>query len=121
MKLIVAGSRHFRLGPEFIDLMIKFHDIPTKDLEIVSGSAEGPDWAGERYSIEFLDKDAKCFPADWAMGHIAGPMRNKRMADYAEAVLLIWDGKSSGSMDMKKQMLQLKKPIYEVIIKDPAE
>jgi hypothetical protein len=120
MKLIVAGSRHFILGPDYIDLMLKFHALSDKVTEIVSGNAEGTDWAGEQYSIEYMDKDAKTFPADWTAGHIAGPMRNKKMAEYADALLLIWDGKSPGSMDMKTQMLRLKKPIYEVIIKDPS-
>lgn len=119
MKLIIAGSRHFILSPDYIDLMIKFHGI-SGIKEIVSGNAEGADWAGEQYSIEHLNKEAKTFPADWAgLGAAAGPARNKKMAEYADACLLIWDGKSPGSADMKAHMLRMKKPLYEVIIKDP--
>jgi hypothetical protein len=39
------------------------------------------------------------------------------MAEYADALLLIWDGKSRGSLNMKQQMLKLEKPVYEVIVK----
>lgn len=60
----------------------------------------------------------KEFPADWkAHGKAAGPIRNKQMAEYADALLLIWDGESKGSASMKNEMLKLNKPVYEVIIK----
>ena len=38
------------------------------------------------------------------------------MAEYADAALVIWDGKSKGSADMLKQMHRLEKPvaIYEM-------
>ncbi len=60
----------------------------------------------------------KEFPPDWEKhGKAAGPIRNKEMAEYADALLLIWDGKSRGSASMKKEMEKLEKPIYEVILK----
>lgn len=119
MKLIVAGTRHFVLDPNFIELCLRFHMIKDNVIEVVSGGGGGVDWAGEEFSIDYLDKEAKSFPADWTMGVGAGPTRNKKMADYGDALLLIWDGKSSGSADMKSHMLRLKKPIYEVVLKDP--
>ncbi len=64
----------------------------------------------------------KEFPADWDQhGNAAGPIRNAQMADYADALLLIYDGESRGSLNMRKQMAQLKKPIYEVILKRPVD
>ena len=119
MKLIIAGSRTIRLEAAYIDLTLESLGIRDEIEEVVSGGAQGVDWAGEEFSIDYLDEEAKVFQADWIRGHCAGPERNKVMAEYADALLLIWDGKSSGSANMKMQMLKLKKPIYEVIIKAP--
>lgn len=117
MKLIIAGSRNLKLEPGFIEGLLKTFNILDSVKEVVSGGADGVDWHGEEFSIDFLCKDAKMFPADWTQGPIAGPMRNKRMAEYADALLLIWSGASPGSSSMKAEMLKLKKPIYEVIIR----
>jgi hypothetical protein len=117
MKLIIAGSRHLRIDPEFIEISLNTFGIRKEIEEIVSGGAPGIDWAGEEFSIDFLDQEAKIFQADWSQGVQAGPVRNKKMADYGDALLIIWDGRSSGSADMKTQMLKLRKPIYEIILK----
>jgi hypothetical protein len=39
------------------------------------------------------------------------------MAEEADALLLIWDGESKGSANMKKEMLFKNKPVYEVILR----
>lgn len=116
MKLIIAGSRY--LDEELVYskiVMWRMNNIPH--LEIVSGGCKGVDHAGEYYA-DFYDLPIKRFPADWKKhGRAAGPIRNKQMADYADALLLIWDGISRGSLSMKKEMEKLNKPIYEIIIK----
>jgi hypothetical protein len=41
------------------------------------------------------------FPAKWdKYGKAAGPLRNREMAAYADALILVWDGKSRGSANM---------------------
>lgn len=58
------------------------------------------------------------FPADWEkFGKVAGHIRNKQMAEEGDALLLIWDGESKGSANMKDNMIKLGKPVYEVILK----
>lgn len=85
--------------------------------EIVSGGAKGIDSVGEEFANDSHILVNR-FDADWEKhGKAAGPIRNKKMAEYADALLLIWDGKSKGSANMKKEMLLLNKPIYEVILK----
>lgn len=115
MKLIIAGSRHLEIH---FDELFKIVDELglTKGLEeIVSGRATGIDRCGENMA-EGYEYKLKCFPADWAkFGPGAGPRRNKQMAEYADALLLIWDGKSRGSANMKARMSGLKKPVYEII------
>jgi len=86
------------------------------DIEIVSGRARGIDILGERYAKENNLK-LKLFPADWDQyGKRAGYLRNKQMAEYADALILIWDGKSRGSQMMLELAKQYKLKIYEKII-----
>lgn len=121
LKFIVAGSRtidwHLAYG-ELVKLRItKDHVFSRgKVTEIVSGCANGPDTAGEIYG-DYYDIPVTKFPAEWEKyGNRAGPIRNNKMAVYADALLLIWDGKSRGSRHMKEAMLLLNKPVYEVIL-----
>ena len=115
MKLIIAGSRDL-FGTKLV------HDafVDTKcsaPSKVVCGGAAGIDAAG-RYWAETAGVPVKVFRADWNKhGRAAGPIRNKQMAEYADELLLIWDGKSRGSANMKKQMIAVGKPVFEYVIK----
>lgn len=133
MKLIIAGSRSIDREIAYAEC-VKWR-IANRDkevLEIVSGTAKGVDRGGEDYA-EFYDIPVKRFPAKWTdfsdpetvikinkygqkYNAKAGFIRNKAMAHYADALLLIWDGRSGGSANMKENMEKLGKPIYEVIL-----
>lgn len=117
MKLIIAGSRTISPTIDEIANYLDTKEIPEVT-EIVCGMANGVDLSG-RSSAKALGIDVKEFPADWNKHNkAAGPIRNKQMAEYADSLLLIWDGKSKGSANMKANMLKLNKPIYEVIINE---
>jgi hypothetical protein len=117
MKLIIAGSRTIELPEhEIASYLDDFTNLP-KIKEVVCGGATGVDECGKKYAKEYC-LPVLTFLADWDRhGKGAGPIRNKQMADYADALLLIWDGESKGSANMKATMEKLKKPVYEVIIK----
>ena len=118
MKLIIAGTRTLSPSLALIEeLTSQFKEIP-KITEVVSGKEpKGVDAAGERWA--WCNKiPVKEFPADWDKhGRSAGPIRNKQMAKYADALLLIWDGESRGSASMKKYMKEQKKPVWECILR----
>lgn len=122
MKLIIAGGRDLFITNQFLDAIFDYHfpvdiyeEYPDK---IVSGKCEGIDFCGEEWA-KSRNISIKSFPADWKRhGKSAGPIRNSQMAEYADALLLIWDGKSRGSSSMKEEMEKLDKPIYEIIIKN---
>ncbi len=98
-------------------LLDQFSLPSNHDLEIVCGMAKGIDLSGKRCA-EYIGIPIKEFPADWGKhGKAAGHIRNTEMANYADALLLIWDGESRGSANMKYQMNQLGKPVYEVILR----
>lgn len=58
------------------------------------------------------DIPVKRFPADWDRhGRAAGPIRNCQMAQYADALIAIWDGKSRGTKNMIDEMNKCGKPV----------
>lgn len=127
MKLIIAGSRTLEPSISFLQACIAEAGLAKEVTEIVSGMANGVDTSAveltkEKYSHNYismkLQNKLKEFPADWEThGKAAGHIRNKQMAEYADALLLIWDGESKGSKNMKETMIKLGKPVYEVILK----
>jgi YspA, cpYpsA-related SLOG family len=118
MKLIIAGSRTLSPDPKSIyECIYYLHKVPFLIDEIISGGAKGVDTYANYFAKEY-DLQFKEFPADWEKyGKSAGYIRNKQMAEYADALFLIWDGESKGSGNMKETMLKLNKPVYEVIIR----
>lgn len=114
MKLIIAGSRTVQASQlEIFELITHYGLHPT---EIVSGTANGIDKCGENFALKAY-LPIKRFPADWDQyGKSAGHKRNAQMAEYADALLLIWDGSSRGSADMKSIMQKMGKPVYEAVV-----
>jgi hypothetical protein len=116
MKLIIAGSRTIYLFEDEVCTILNSKSIPEVT-EVVCGMAYGMDQSGLDWADNYKIP-VKPFPADWERyGRSAGHIRNKEMADYADALLIVWDGSSRGSKNMKENMLKLNKPIYEVILK----
>lgn len=111
MKVIIAGSRNFS---DYSALKKKIDEFQQKHqiTEIVSGGAEGADRLGEIYAEE-NGIPVEIFPADWSKnGKAAGPIRNRQMANYADALLAVWDGSSKGTKNMIEEMHKLKKPVF---------
>lgn len=133
MKIIIAGSRKIdsfkaamfamvHLPIIIVDNKTAFTFDGTHPItEFVTGDCPtGPDQVP--YGIcKFVQMKPKItsFPADWEKhGKAAGPIRNRQMADYADGLLLLWDGKSPGSHNMRCSMHKLNKSITEVILNE---
>ena len=97
MKVIVAGSRGVT-DIRVVETAVARSGFQIK--ELVSGTCHGVDTFGELIAIE-KDIPVKRFPAEWnKYGRSAGPRRNKVMADYADALIAVWDNKSRGTSNM---------------------
>lgn len=99
MKVIIAGSRGFE-DYNFLrwncDEILNFQ----KEVEVVSGTANGADKLGEKYATD-NGYPIKRFPAEWEKyGKSAGYRRNEEMAKYADALIAFWDEKSKGTKHM---------------------
>lgn len=117
MRLVIAGGRDLTVSPAYIARVMDAFEIEDVE-EVVSGAAAGIDKDGEQWA-EVRKTKIKRFPADWKnKGKAAGPIRNKQMAEYADAVLLFWNGRSPGSKNMKETMMGLRKPVYEVLMEN---
>lgn len=99
MKLIIAGGRDFMNYEKLrtcVDDFVQRNEVT----EVVSGTARGADVLGEIYA-KANGIPVKQFPANWNKhGKKAGYLRNAEMAEYADALIAFWDGKSKGTKHM---------------------
>jgi hypothetical protein len=97
MKTIIAGSREIA-NYELVKWAVEKSGLTIT--EVVSGCARGVDLLGERWADE-NGIPVKHFPANWAAApRRAGHIRNQQMADYADALIAVWDGVSAGTDSM---------------------
>ena len=131
-KVIIAGGRDFNNYEMLEEYCLKV--LASKStIEVVSGTAPGADSLGETLAIK-KGFGLKSFPAPWdeiegkpasAIGTTrggkkywkrAGMVRNKQMAEYADALIVFHDGTSTGTANMiriaEHKGLPIKKLIY---------
>jgi predicted Rossmann-fold nucleotide-binding protein len=110
MQLIIAGGRDYqvtRQGYDMLDQLLRRINITG----VVSGCARGADKCGERWAAARGIYVAR-FPADWKKhGRRAGPVRNRMMAQYADAVVLFPGGRGTDNMHLEASKAGL--PIYD--------
>lgn len=110
MKVIIAGSRGI---VDYTTLELAIINAGFPITEVVSGTARGVDQLGEFWAKR-NNIPVKQFPADWngKYGKSAGMMRNNQMAEYAEALIALWDGKSKGTKQMIERARAVKLLVY---------
>lgn len=116
MKVIIAGSRNISDYQYFCNFMQTLY-MADQITEVVCGMASGVDIMGKRWAEE-KGIPVKKMPANWSLyGKAADPIRNKEMAEYADVLIILWDGKSKGSQNMlnnaKIKDLKIIQKIYE--------
>lgn len=115
MKVIIAGSR----GIEDHEIVFQaIRQSGFKITEVVCGMARGVDRAGAAWA-RANDVPVKAFYAMWRtkdgeFDRSAGMARNEAMAEYADALIAVWDGFSPGTKDMMRRMGRRAKPIYYI-------
>ena len=109
MKTIIAGSRGCT---DYSILETAIELCPFEVTSVVSGKAPGADTLGEQYAINHNLKLHE-YPAMWKMhGKSAGFVRNKQMAENAEALIALWDGISKGTANMIKHARKFKLQVF---------
>ncbi len=91
MKLMIAGSRNIK---EFDLSQYISDDVDT----IISGGADGIDALAEKYADEKRLSKIIIRPKYNIYGRGAPLKRNEEMIKMADKILVIWDGKSRGTL-----------------------
>lgn len=120
MVVIIAGSRTIT-DYAIVERAIERSGWQSEIWYVLEG--EEPNGVDNLAKIWAENNGAVCLPfeADWdKYGNPAGPIRNRTMGVFAAKcqgrIILIWDGKSKGSRNMKEIAQGLNLPIYEEII-----
>lgn len=114
MRVIIAGPRDLTPWPHEISRAVVASKL--KPTEIVSGGATGVDTAGEEWARHVAEIPFHVIPARWK--HIgngsAGPQRNAKLAEYADALLVIRRAgqKTSGTGSMISKARAAGLPIH---------
>jgi SLOG family YspA-like protein len=142
MKIIIAGSRSITDLDVVKRAVIESGFLPSIT-EVVCGCADGVDKLGYEWARwhDVPQIHVSFWPAwkkqsEWAhsvvkgaervyvcppeyLGRRAGFFRNKKMAEYADKLIAVWDGRSQGTADMICQMRLAGKPwfVYRTDVK----
>lgn len=112
MRVIIAGSRTIK-DARLVEEGIRLSGFDIT--EVVCGCANGVDKLGEAWAIYNQIPVAR-FPADWDKhGRSAGPIRNAQMAEYADALVAVWDGSSRGTHSMIYSARKAGIPVFETV------
>lgn len=109
MKLLIVGSRSitdFDLTPY----------IPANVDTIISGGAEGIDTLAEQYADLHRLSKYILRPCYKLYGRAAPLIRNKKLVDMADTILVIWNCRSKGTEYTIKYAQKTNKPIILVRI-----
>jgi len=109
VRVVIAGSRDGGFGVEDVAAAVVAAGFVVG--EVVSGAARGVDRLGEQWAAARGIRVVR-FPADWSRGRGAGYLRNLEMAAYGDALVALWDGRSSGTRHMIQTMRKLGKPVF---------
>ena len=107
MKIAIIGSRNINA--------INISEYISDYEEIVSGGAKGVDSC----AAEFAQKNGihltEFLPEYERYGRAAPIIRNKKIVEYSDKLLIFWDGTSKGTLSVIKYAEKIGKP-YDIII-----
>ena len=97
-RIAVVGSRAFKPIEQVALYLDKVYAL-SKDIQIVSGGADGVDKAAEEWA-KAHGVECVVFPADWENeGEKAGIKRNAKIIEASDSLMVFWDGGSTGTLD----------------------
>ena len=109
MKIAIVGSRNKTVTN--LEKYLSIHD------EIITGGAKGIDACAREYAEKNGLKLTEILPEYERYGKAAPIVRNKKIVDYADRVIVFWDGISKGSLSVIQYAKKTGKNIDVIILK----
>ena len=109
MKMAILGSRNLT------NIALEKYILDDVD-EIVSGGAVGVDSCAAEYAKFRKIKLTEFVPEYERYGRAAPIVRNKKIVDYADKILVFWDGSSKGTLSVIKYADKIGKPIKVITV-----
>lgn len=107
MKVAIVGSRNLK--------NISLERYISKEVdEIVSGGAVGVDTCAAEYAKNKGIRMTEFLPQYERYGRAAPIVRNKQIVDYADKIIVFWNGTSKGALSVIKYAQKIGKSV-EVI------
>ena len=102
MKIAIIGSRNITIND--------FGKYVSQNDEIVSGGAKGVDTCATDYARANNIKLTEFLPKYEKYGKAAPIVRNKEIVDYADKIIVFWNGHSKGTLSVIKYAEKVGKP-----------
>ena len=109
MKIAIVGSRNITVK--------NIGDYVCGCSEIVSGGAIGVDTCAAEYARQSGLKLTEFLPEYERYGRAAPIVRNKQIVDYADKILVFWNGTSKGTLSVIRYAAKANKPCEVIICK----
>ena len=109
MKIAIVGSRNITVN--------NIEDYIFECDEIVSGGAKGVDACAAEYAKENGLKFTEFSPEYERYGRAAPIIRNRQIVDYADKILVFWDGSSKGALSVIKYAQKVGKDCEIIVCK----
>lgn len=106
-KLMIAGTSKVLVTAELINELTFIYNLLGPCREIVIGYDKDMDQVSKEWADLYQTMEIKQFTAD----------KIQDMLQYADGLLLIWDGISKRSAKIKEDMIKLDKPVFEMILR----
>ena len=114
MKIAVIGSR------SLCEVDLEKY-MPVEVTEIVSGGAKGVDQCARAYATDHGLVLTEFLP-DYSRYGLGAPLRrNEEIVRYADMVLAVWDGKSSGTRHVINLCNKLQKKMMVIEVQGGTE
>ena len=107
MRIAIVGSRDV--------VVTNLEEYVSDCKEIVSGGAKGVDTCAAEFAQKNNIKLTVFLPEYSRYGRAAPIIRNKEIVDYADRIIVFWNGKSKGTLSVIKYAKEVGK-ICDVII-----
>jgi len=94
MRIAIVGSRNI--------VEVNVAPYVSEGDEIVSGGAVGVDRCAAAYARQHGIQLTEFLPEYERYGRAAPIVRNRKIVDYADKVVIFWDGRSKGTLSVIK-------------------